>query len=61
MSQAYNQRAAVAALLRGKTIPTAWMDELAKITSLYLSGNQITDPAGLAALRKSLRKTRIVG
>ena len=50
MAKAYNQQAAVAALLRGETISTEWLDELAKVKTLSLSGNQITDPSGLASL-----------
>ena len=46
----YNQRDAIAAILRGETIPDDWMAELAKVKTLSLSGNQITDPSGLAAL-----------
>ena len=60
MTNKYNQKKAIAARLRGETIPTEWMDELAKIKTLYLDGNQIVDPSGLAALIKKLRKTRII-
>ena len=47
----YTQSTAIKALLRGETMPHEWMSELAKIKSLSLSGNQIVDPSGLAALR----------
>lgn len=46
----YDQTTAIKALLRGEAIPTEWMDELTKIKTLDLSGNQIVDVAPLAAL-----------
>lgn len=60
MTTNYTQREAIAGLLRGETIPADWMAELAKVTELYLYGNQIIDPSGLAALKTSLFKTRII-
>ena len=60
MTNDYNQNKAIAALLRGETIPSAWMDELSKVKTLSLDGNQITDPSGLAALTGTLRNTRII-
>ena len=59
MTNDYNQNKAIAALLRGETIPSAWMDELSKVKTLSLSGNQITDPSGLAALQGQLSEADV--
>jgi Leucine-rich repeat (LRR) protein len=50
MTKIYSQSAAIKMLLNGKVLPGGWMFELSKIKTLFLDGNQITDPSGLAAL-----------